>query len=318
MVKVSVIIPCYNVELFIDECIASLHNQDFKDIEIIAIDDGSTDLTGKKLDEWAQKDSRVTVCHTKNNGRSVARNLGIEKSSGEYLSFIDSDDAVQPDYISKLYKEMVDNDADLVEASQYCNSLKTGELKNIPAVSEKTIYNEYAQYVEDVYLDKDKTFFVNGITVTAKLYKRELFSDIRFPEGRIIEDCWIFPEILSKCKKIVVLPDCMYFYRQRENSTTRELSSYLVDSKIEAWLRNKDWWKTHGGSNSDRLMADTEKYICHYMYISVNYVSDEKYELFKKEYREMTRHILFSRNSMLKTKIKYLTFASPSFVWRRN
>lgn len=314
---VSIIIPCYNVESFIDECIGSVVLQSFKDIEVIAVDDGSTDGTGAILDSWAQRDSRIKVFHTKNFGRSAARNLGIEKSSGEYLNFIDSDDFVKPEYVATLFKALTENDADFSETSYYCNVLETDDIKYYPAVKEKEIYNGYSQFVEDVYLDKGKMFFINGITITSKLYKRELFDEIRFPEGRIVEDCWVFPEILIKCHKIAVLPDCLYFYRQRGNSTTRELTSHLVDSKIEAWLHNKDWWKTHKAPEHDRLVADTEKYLCHYIYKSVEYVSKEKRPFFKKQYSEMTRHILFTQYLPLKTKIKYLTFASPLLVWRK-
>lgn len=315
MAKISVIIPCYNVEKYIDECINSLCNQDYGDVEIIAVDDGSTDMTGKKLDEWALRDYRVVVYHSKNNGRSVARNIGIEISHGEYFSFVDSDDTVKPNYISALYKALVDSDADFSEVSQYCNILGTEEYKFIPAVREERLYNGYTLYAEDVYLDKDKTFFVNGITVTGKLYKRELFGKVRFPGGKIIEDCWVFPEILSQCKRIAVLPDCLYFYRQRENSTTRELSSYLVESKIEAWLHNRDWWKENNSPEHDRLVADVEKYLCHYMYNNSGLVSQDKRDYFKKQYFEMVHHILFTKYLPLKTKFKYLTFASPIRVW---
>ena len=312
---VSIIIPCYNVESFIDECIESLTLQDYSDIEIIAVDDGSTDMTGSKLDSMAEKDTRIKVFHTKNCGRSAARNLGMEKSEGEYISFIDSDDFVKPEYISTLFNALIETDADFSEASHYCNVLSTGELKYVPAVREKTVYNGYVRFVEDVYLDKDKTFFVNGITVTSKLFKRELLEGIRFPEGRIIEDCWVFPEILIRCGKIAVLPDCLYFYRQRTNSTTRERSSHLVDSKIEAWLHNRDWWKENNSPEHDRLVADVEKYLCHYIYNNSGLVSPDKREYFKKQYSEMVHHILFTKYLPLKTKFKYLTFASPIRVW---
>lgn len=313
---VSIIIPCYNVEAYIDECINSVCNQDFEDMEIVAIDDGSTDSTGAKLDAWAGKDSRVKVYHTENNGRSVARNIGIEKSKGEYIGFVDSDDSIEQRYVSALYVALVEADADFAQVSQYRNNLETGELKFIPAVKEKTVYDGYVQYAEDVYLDKDKSFFVTGILANAKLYKRKLFDTVRFPADRIIEDCWIFPEVVMQCKKIVALPDCLYFYRQRENSTTRELSSYLVDSKIEAWLRNKNWWTEHKIDGYDRLRTDVERYLCHYIYKSSKYISKEKREWFKSEYKAMARHLIISKHAPFKTKIKYLTFAAPLVVWR--
>ncbi len=309
---VSIIIPCYNTEAYIDECISSLVNQTHNDIEIIVVDDGSTDSTGSKLDQWCERDSRITVFHTENRGRSAARNLGIEKSSGEYISFIDSDDSVTSEYVEIMLNAINKYDADIVAVSQYCNRLTTGELVYHPAVSQPAVYDDYSQYVADTYLDKGKKFFQNNILATSKLYKRFLFDKVKFPVGRIIEDCWIFPEIVIQCKRIVVLPDCLYFYRQRADNTTRILSTRLVDSKCEAWLHNKDWWQT----TNDELVAYSEKYLCHFLYKNASLVSPEKRSYFKAEYSSMVKHIVFSKHLSAKTKFKYLTFASPILVWK--
>lgn len=313
---VSIIIPCYNVENEINECIVSLINQTYSDIEIIAADDGSSDSTGIKLDELAVKDARVKVFHIKNQGRSVARNIGLDNSNGEFIIFVDSDDTVKENFVEKLYTTIIDNDADIVASSQYYNDIQTGDMVNVPAVNSITIYDSYFQYVEDVYLDKNKTFFVNCILATTKIYRRSIFENVKFPLGRICEDCWAFPEILFQCKKIVVLPDCLYFYRQRENMTTKSHSSRTIDQKIEAWLHNKDWWKEHAGEKHDCLIADCEKYICHFMYKNKQYVSKEKRPYFKSEYKDMVTHMLQSDHILLKTKIKYLTYAMPFIVWR--
>ena len=314
---VSIIIPCYNVEDFIDECIGSILEQDFTDIEVLAIDDGSGDATGAKLDTWAQKDSRMRVFHTKNAGVSAARNLGIEQSRGDFLTFIDSDDSIKPNYISTLYEAIIENNADYSQVSQYCNILGTNDYRYIPAVSQIEVYKGYEQYVEDIYLDKNKTMFVSGIVACMKLYRRELFENVRFPIGRRMEDCWVFPELAIQCKKIVVCPDCLYFYRQREQSTTRVLSSKVVEAKMEAWLHNREWWREHPGTDHERLVAATEKYLCHYMYKNAHVVSTERSDYFKKQYSKMVKHILLTKYLSLKTKIKYLTFASPILVWRR-
>ncbi len=314
---VSVIIPCYNIEKYIDECIQSIAEQDFEDIEILAVDDGSTDTTGAKLDAWAQKDSRIRVFHTKNLGPSAARNLGIEQSSGQFLAFIDSDDSVKPNYISTLYNALIESDADYSQVSQYCNILGTDDFRDIPAVSEKEVYEGYEQYVENIYLDKNKRMFVSGIVACMKLYRKELFDNVRFPLGRRMEDCWVFPELAIQCKRIVVCPDCLYFYRQREHSTTNVVSAKVVEAKIEAWLHNRDWWRDHPGSAHERLIAATEKYLCHYMYKNAHVISKERRDYFKKEYSGMVKHILFTKYLSFKTKVKYLTYASPILVWRK-
>jgi glycosyltransferase involved in cell wall biosynthesis len=312
---VSIIIPCYNSEDTIDECIESLVYQSYKDIEVIAVDDGSTDTTGAKLDGWAQKDIRVKVFHTDNHGRSAARNTGIDSSHGDYISFVDSDDTVKPEYIKTMIMAIKENDADIAAISQYYNDLASRELKYCPAVNELTVYDGYHQYVADTYLDKGKTFFVNNIIACSKLYKRSLFDDVRFPVNRICEDCWVFPYLVSQSKKIVVLPDCLYFYRQRYNGTTKDLSSYTVESKVEAWINNIEWWRSKKDKASDELLAYCEKYICHYLYTSVKYISPEKKESFKAEYKRMVNHMIHSKYLPFKTKFKYLTFAMPLIVW---
>ena len=110
---ISVIVPVYNVEKFLDKCISSIVNQTYKNLEIILIDDGSTDESVQICDKWQEKDNRVRLTHKENTGVSDTRNIGLEKTTGEYICFVDSDDYIEPDYIENLYKSLTENNADI-------------------------------------------------------------------------------------------------------------------------------------------------------------------------------------------------------------
>ena len=124
--KISVIVPVYKVEKYLNKCVDSIVNQTFTDIEIILVDDGSPDNSGKMCDDWSQKDRRIRVIHKENGGLSDARNRGIQESSGEYIIFIDSDDFIEPKMLEVLYNLATDHDAD-VAISGLCDCYKSGK-----------------------------------------------------------------------------------------------------------------------------------------------------------------------------------------------
>lgn len=171
---ISVIIPVYKVEKYLDECIQSVINQTYKNLEIILVDDGSPDNCGKICDEYAKKDNRIKVIHKENGGLSSARNAGLDIARGEYISFIDSDDYVSKDFIKNMSIQMAN--ADLIICGMknvYKEDEKCDEKENV------VIKNETLTFIEaNQKLIKPK----NEIYVTAcnKLYRRELFDNLRF------------------------------------------------------------------------------------------------------------------------------------------
>lgn len=211
---ISVIVPIYNVENYLEDCINSILNQSYKELEIILVDDGSPDSCGKICDKYAEKDSRITVIHKKNGGLSDARNTGINVANGEYLSFVDSDDLLHKDFYLTLFNMLIDNNADISS----CNFLKfTGE-----KISDKSIKNPIIKTISnidalnDLYTDK----YVNYIVACNKLYKATLFKDLKFPVGKIHEDEFTTPKVLFKANKIAVTEEELYYYRQTPNSIT--------------------------------------------------------------------------------------------------
>lgn len=213
---ISVIVPVYNVEKYLRKCLDSIINQTYKNLEIILINDGSTDLCPQICDEYSAKDTRIKIIHQKNKGISATRNVGIELARGGYLAFIDSDDYVKKDFIECLYKRIVQDKSDFVMCNFETvdeNANKLNEYKKIRE-DEKSLLT-----FSDFWQSFEKHQAVN-IVVWNKLYKKEIFSDIRFLEGHKHEDVFVMPFIMDKVNSISLEKKVLYNYLRRSDSIT--------------------------------------------------------------------------------------------------
>ncbi|MFD1848639.1 glycosyltransferase [Oceanobacillus bengalensis] len=210
---ISVIVPVYNVKKYVAKCIESIINQTYKHLEILLINDGSTDESGMLCDLYGEKDHRIRVIHKENGGLSDARNKGLEHATGEYISFIDSDDFIHEVFYETLMNLIVSNKADIAQ----CNFLKVYEEDN--AIRSTDVDEKTATYSNIEALDRLYKNIVK-VVVWNKLYKRELLSDIQFPKGKIHEDEFTTYRILYKAGRIVTTSKPMYYYLQRTNSIT--------------------------------------------------------------------------------------------------
>ncbi|MFJ8064764.1 glycosyltransferase family 2 protein [Psychrobacillus sp. NPDC096426] len=208
---ITIIVPVYKVEDYLHRCVDSILNQTYKRLEIILVNDGSPDSCGKICDEYAMLDERVKVIHKKNGGLSDARNAGIDIAQGEYISFVDSDDWIDENYIEKLYQLLVNTNSDI----SVCNFIRTSTEKVHVDNSKEEIY-EYSniEALEQLY----EKFGVQMVTAWGKLYIRELFKDIRFPVGKIHEDEFTTYKLMYKAEKVVLTTAQLLFYWQREDS----------------------------------------------------------------------------------------------------
>lgn len=232
MCKISIIVPVYNVEKYLKKCIESILLQTLKDIEIILVDDGSTDDSGRICDEFANMDSRIKVLHKKNGGLSDARNVGINHAEGEYLGFIDSDDYIDNDMYEFLYSNAKKYDADMSTCGIY-NVHKGKETEKLPEYSKLVNKKEAIELVLD-----GKLLVANAVS---KLYRKELFKSIRYPNGIIGEDAAVILKILDCCDKIHVDTSQKYFYYHREGSiTSRSFTKKDLDI-INVWEENELW-----------------------------------------------------------------------------
>ncbi len=213
-VKISVIIPVYNVAGYVKECIESLLAQSFTDFEIIMVDDGSTDNSGDICDSYALIDNRIRVIHRENEGPSIARNVGLDVANGEYICFVDSDDSVRSDYLEKLYSSITRKNADIVICD--ADSDRLGEFE-VGYTKEKLLSkNEAWNWLYD-NISREYTLMV---VVWNKIYARRIFEKLRFPGDKIHEDDYMANKLLLCAEKIVFLPERLYMYRYNASGIT--------------------------------------------------------------------------------------------------
>lgn len=211
---ISVIIPIYNVELYLNRCMESIVNQTYKNLEIIMVDDGSPDNCPELCEEWGKRDSRIKVIHKKNGGLSDARNMGLSVATGEYIAFVDSDDFVDLD----MYRYMIDalekNGADISTCGRF--SYRNGE------VSQKHISANEVVLTPIQAIDE---LLRGGLIEEAawdKIYRKNLFDGIVFPVGEINEDLPIMPHLFERANKIVCTGKPFYHYCENPGSITHE------------------------------------------------------------------------------------------------
>ena len=227
MPNVSVIIPVYNVEDYLRRCIDSILCQSLKEIEIILIDDGSNDRCGKICDEYAIIDNRIQVFHQDNKGLAAARNKGIAVSTAPFIMFIDSDDWVRSDFCERPYVEAIRNEADLIIFQ--AGYVKKGRIRS------------NRKQVPTGIVDAETAVQYGRNNVWNKLYKRELFLSVQYPEGRVFEDVAVTHKIVFLAKRIIMLPDILYFRVFRKNSISHYNSTeYKRDGFISALNRSED------------------------------------------------------------------------------
>lgn len=218
---VSVIVPVYNVEPYLVDCIRSIQNQDYRELEIILVDDGSTDTSGTLCDELALSDNRVRVIHQKNGGLSAARNTGIDNIKGDYIVFVDSDDLLHPAYVSTLLNILLKENVSLVMCDMQRFSCDKPEFN-------------CAEHPEIERLSSKETIrrFLLGEwwSACAKLYKADIFKTIRFPVGRNNEDYAILTRVFEQTDSVLYLHSPLYYYRSRPGSITQsKLNSHSFD-----------------------------------------------------------------------------------------
>lgn len=213
-ILVSIIVPVYKVEKYLGRCIDSLIAQTYKTIEIILVDDGSPDKCPGICDKYALTDDRIKVIHKENGGLSDARNAGIEAATGEYLMFVDGDDYISPDMTEKLYLALKKNDADMSICNFVCvnedGSVYDGKMWE--QIQDGLITG---RDVLEIMLTGD---YVTYVIACNKLYKRQIFQSIRFPQGKIHEDDFVAHYLFGMCDRVACIKDACYFYLQREGS----------------------------------------------------------------------------------------------------
>lgn len=240
-ILISVVVPIYNVEKYLNKCVDSLLNQDYTNLEIILVDDGSTDNSSKIADEYKEKNKNIKVIHKENGGLSSARNTGLKEAIGKYIIFIDSDDWIDTKMISTLFNLIKENDADI----SICGFLRTSgsdnDFKDINKPQIKTFTNMEAMmqlYNED--------YLTEFVVAWNKLYNIELFKNIKYPEGKIHEDEFTTYKLFYNAKKIVYTNEKLYNYRITPNSIMNKAFNPNRLYVLEAFKERTEFAKNIG------------------------------------------------------------------------
>ena len=230
MAEVSIIVPVYQVEKYIRQCVDSILAQTFTDFELILVDDGSKDQSGKICDEYARMDTRVKVIHKENGGAADTRNRGVNQAVGNYVMFVDSDDYLAPTMLECLYRNILNENADIA-ACNYLYFFENDRKKDFAT----NVQSEVLTGTEIFYYRKNERNYGFWTVVWNKLMKRETVGKVRFRSGKYYEDEFWANEIYQMDIKIVTIPECLYYYRQHENSTMRQKKIARSLDLIEAY-----------------------------------------------------------------------------------
>ena len=289
MVKISIIVPVYNTEKYLRKCFDSIQNQTFQDFEVIAIDDGSTDSSFSILKEY-EKDKRFQIIHKENEGQAVARNLGIQKAIGEYLTFVDSDDFIENTMLENLYECAQKEDDDIV----ICDIQKETEKNSF-------VFKNYW----NVKKDANKNYMTSHMGPVARLYKRELFikNNISFKENIIYEDLATIPLLGIYAKKIGIISKPLYHYLIRSGSTMKQ---EVYHPKLENIFTVMDYLTTEFEKKSGNTYQEELEYLYteHLLYsASLRFLKFHKKEHLKKIKGEIKeRYPRFYKNPYFKEK----------------
>lgn len=234
--KVSIIVPVYNVEKYLKRCVDSLIEQSYKNLEIILVDDGSKDNSFSICKEYESKDSRVRIFHKENEGLGLTRNYGIEKSTGEYITFVDSDDYLTLDAVETMVEKAAVTNADVVVANMFYKD------KEMKVMMEERLY--YGDDIKNIIINhmmgdcgKKKDAF--SYTATAKLFKKELFikNNLRFPSERklIWEDLAFSVDVYPRCEKVYIFHKAIYYYCFNEGTLTHTYKPNKLNLVMELY-----------------------------------------------------------------------------------
>lgn len=305
MVKISVIIPVYNVSEYLRDCLDSLFVQSLKGIEVICINDGSTDNSYNILCEYMNIHNNMIVVNQENKGQSAARNIGVGIAKGKYITFLDSDDLIEPDYLKVMF--------DCAEESQL-DYVITGYSKFYSKIKKKKLINNNVCILSSEDLYKKYMVGIFPTMVWARLYKRDIWlgNHLSFPEGKIYEDIFLSFQIADVYKKAIYIDGNYYHYRIRENSsvfsfTEKKLLDYLADIKKTNIFLEKKYLPYYDKNN--------QIYNCHlfnarmYAFYLNSKLIDKKSlseEINSYIHRISKTQILFNRYIGLNSKLKFL------------
>lgn len=304
---ISVVVPVYNVEKYLEEFLYSLVNQTYSNLQIILVDDGSTDSCGKICDRYASNDRRITVVHQKNAGAGAAKNTGLDLVKGEYLSIVDSDDYLELNYYERMIQVLSDSGADICQCLfdyVYQDFSVKIEFMFESDIQIRELSNK--RFLREALADWKYNIFCN------KLFKTSLLKDNRFPVGSKIDDEFFTYKIICSAKRIVNLSEVLYHYRQRKSSVMGDSQQLeLIINKLRCFDERYNYI-------SCRFPSLKKEYYHHITdYIDSAYNRSEAYskEPFIQEMYAKYPKVPLSFFEKLQSKLLFLKFKGRSFTY---
>lgn len=287
--KISVIIPVYKVEEFLDDCVQSVLAQTHTNMEIILVDDGSPDNCPAMCDSWSEKDKRIKVIHKPNGGLSDARNAGLEIATGEYISFIDSDDWILPEMYERMLSLIQKENADICA----CN------IRSYHSDHEEVWgFKEYFTGKSEQILDMLYSDTKYPVSTWNKLYKRDCWKELRFPVGKICEDAFTTYQLVHNAGRIVQVPEAFYCYRIRPQSIMTSAFSVKRMDEEEAWRANYEFVKKYYPA----LYKKAFRFYLQKVHVLIRTISREQ----REEYSQQFKYL----KNIMKTNMMFMVFKS--------
>ena len=308
---ITVVVPVFNVEKYLDECIQSILCQTYQNLEIFLVDDGSPDRCGEMCDAYAKRDSRISVIHQKNKGLSGARNSAIDVCTGEYITFVDSDDWISPDMIDQLYKSLV-----LEGAQMSCTSPES--FYEDGTMTGRNGSDEVLVYTKEKALD---CFLFNDYLtpcVWGKLYVKDLWKGVRCPEGKLFEDQFTTYKLIDQCERIVYCTKPMYHYRKRVGSIGHSSFNKKTYDLYDAIHEEYDFIFTKYGKNVPNIAVAriTWEVVFANMMIMAGYRDEKTIKTIQSFARKNIKRVWNCRYISVTRKVQICLFAYcfPAYV----
>lgn len=329
---ISIIIPIYKAEKYLEKCVNCIRNQTYQNLEIILVEDGSPDKSGAICDAFAAQDSRIKVIHKENGGAATARNAGLDVMTGDYVSFVDADDYMELNYIETLYQTLADNQAQVAicgfkTVDEEGNAISIDELHAVSESSEESGAGDTQIFTGNDIILQDLRGHWEHVAPWGKLTEAELYKNVRYPKWIAYEDEPVFIQVFDKVERVAVSTERLYYYVQHQGS----LMNSAYSEKARRTTLNM--WKERIQYYSDELPRHKELYNCilqAFVAWNVLYLSLHAHEMTKEQEKELKQEIrryftclfhtphLFSSSYSIKLAVKcVLTLINTNILRKR-
>ncbi len=306
--KITIIVAIYNIEKYLNNCIKSIINQSYKNLQILLIDDGSKDTSGKICDKYAKLDERIEVIHKRNGGLSDARNTGITLANGKYISFIDGDDYIYPTFYINLYNLILKYSADISE----CDFLRVNE-DYIENIEDLILKENNKLKIENKIIDNKKALhelfgtrshpYIKKVVVWNKLFSYNVLKNIQFPIGKLHEDEYTTYKILNNSQKIITTNKILHGYIQTKNSIMRrQIKQKRIDDNLDAYIQSSEFFKEKNETEIE--MKCRRRYLENCIELSGKVLLSDNEEK-EKQLEEIKNKFIFNYNKYIKDIIFY-------------